>query len=275
MTRVQRSRPGAGLGDDRGGDPRAGVHAVRRVDHHAPAGTRSPGRSSNPLPPSRPGRRRSPAPTVPPPGTPGRLPCGACMTRSLRCAGQQVRVDTSGFETAGRHPSLGDRDGPLRRRPRGSDAARRARTRGSSLPRRPRPSTPTGRDEDRTMTRRRGGRSPDERGSISVWAVTIAPAMIILAGLAVDGGGKVHAEQRAMHLAAEAARVGGQQLHMDQAVHGVRATSRYRASAGCGADLPGRSGRVRAGERARRRHHPGHRADSYGRCSCRLSGSTG
>jgi Flp pilus assembly protein TadG len=85
------------------------------------------------------------------------------------------------------------------------------------------------------MNRRRRRRgTPDERGSISVWAVTIAPAMIILAGLAVDGGGKVHAEQRAMQLAAEAARVGGQQLHLDQAVHGVRATAdiaRARAAA--------------------------------------------
>ena len=74
------------------------------------------------------------------------------------------------------------------------------------------------------MTRRRCP-SPDERGSVSVWAVTIAPALIILAGLAVDGGGKVHAEQRAMNLAAEAARVAGQQLHVDEAVRGARATT--------------------------------------------------
>ena len=75
------------------------------------------------------------------------------------------------------------------------------------------------------MTRRRHCTSRDERGSVSVWAVTIAPALIILAGLAVDGGGKVHAEQRAMNLAAEAARVAGQQLHVDEAVHGARATT--------------------------------------------------
>ena len=74
------------------------------------------------------------------------------------------------------------------------------------------------------MTRRRCT-APDERGSASVWAVTIAPALIILAGLAVDGGGKVHAEQRAANLAAEAARVAGQQLHVDEAVHGARATT--------------------------------------------------
>jgi Flp pilus assembly protein TadG len=74
------------------------------------------------------------------------------------------------------------------------------------------------------MTRRRCI-SRGERGSVSVWAVTIAPAMIIVAGLAVDGGGKVHAEQRAVNLAAEAARVAGQQLHVDEAVHGARANT--------------------------------------------------
>ena len=70
---------------------------------------------------------------------------------------------------------------------------------------------------------RRARRVGDERGSISIWVVLVAPAMIILAGLAVDGGGTVHAEQHATHLAEQAARVGGQQLRTGDAIRGVRA----------------------------------------------------
>jgi len=59
-----------------------------------------------------------------------------------------------------------------------------------------------------------------ERGSISLWAVTAAFAMIILAGLAVDLGGKVQAQQHAIDVATQAARAGGQQLDAAQAVRG-------------------------------------------------------
>jgi len=76
-----------------------------------------------------------------------------------------------------------------------------------------------------TTRMRRARRVGDERGSISIWVVLVAPAMIILAGLAVDGGGKVHAEQRATHLAEQAARVGGQQLRTGDAIRGVRAAA--------------------------------------------------
>src|SRR5829696_3209657 len=44
-----------------------------------------------------------------------------------------------------------------------------------------------------------------ERGSITLWAVTAAFAMIVLAGLAVDLGGKVHAQQHAIDVATQAA----------------------------------------------------------------------
>ena len=47
-----------------------------------------------------------------------------------------------------------------------------------------------------------------------------AVAMIILAGLAVDVGGQVHARQRAFDVAAQAARAGGQQLKESRAVRG-------------------------------------------------------
>ena len=62
--------------------------------------------------------------------------------------------------------------------------------------------------------------SERERGSISLWAVTAAFAMIILIGLAVDLGGKVHAQQHAIDVATQAARAGGQQLQAARAVRG-------------------------------------------------------
>ncbi len=52
----------------------------------------------------------------------------------------------------------------------------------------------------------------DERGSISVWAATAAVIMMICVGIALDLGGQVHAQQHARGVAAQAARVGGQQL---------------------------------------------------------------
>ena len=62
-----------------------------------------------------------------------------------------------------------------------------------------------------------------ERGAISLWAVTAAFAMIILAGLAVDLGGKVQAQQHAIDVATQAARAGGQQLDAARAVRGYGA----------------------------------------------------
>lgn len=51
-----------------------------------------------------------------------------------------------------------------------------------------------------------------ERGSISVWAATSAVIMMICVGIALDLGAQVHAQQHARGVAAQAARVGGQQL---------------------------------------------------------------
>jgi Flp pilus assembly protein TadG len=52
----------------------------------------------------------------------------------------------------------------------------------------------------------------EERGSISVWGATAAVIMMICVGIALDLGGQVHAQQHARGVAAQAARVGGQQL---------------------------------------------------------------
>ena len=59
-----------------------------------------------------------------------------------------------------------------------------------------------------------------ERGSVSLWMVTAAMAMIILTGLAVDLGGQVLSRQHVANVAAQAARAGGQQLQASRAIRG-------------------------------------------------------
>lgn len=63
-------------------------------------------------------------------------------------------------------------------------------------------------------------RARDERGSISIWLVTASFLMILLVGLAVDLGGQVHAQQRAHHLAAQAARAGADRVQASPAIEG-------------------------------------------------------
>ena len=64
------------------------------------------------------------------------------------------------------------------------------------------------------------GHPRDERGSISVWFATAALAMIILVGMAVDLGGKVHTQQQTRSAAAQAARTGAQEVQGSTAVRG-------------------------------------------------------
>ena len=59
-----------------------------------------------------------------------------------------------------------------------------------------------------------------ERGSVSLWMITAAMAMIILTGLAVDLGGQVLSRQHVANVAAQAARAGGQQLQASRAIRG-------------------------------------------------------
>lgn len=64
-------------------------------------------------------------------------------------------------------------------------------------------------------------RTPNsEDGSVSTWAVTGAFALVVCAGLAVDLGGQVHAQQRARDVAAQAARAAGQQVVAPAAIQG-------------------------------------------------------
>ena len=78
-------------------------------------------------------------------------------------------------------------------------------------------------DGIRTRLTVSGGARSTERGSVSIWIVTSGLVMIILVGLAVDLGGQVHAQQYARDVAAQAARVGGQQLQASLAVRGLAA----------------------------------------------------
>jgi Flp pilus assembly protein TadG len=63
-------------------------------------------------------------------------------------------------------------------------------------------------------------RRDEQRGSISIWLVTASFVMMMLVGLAVDLGGRVHAKQRADDVAAQAARAGGQQVQAAPAIEG-------------------------------------------------------
>ena len=83
------------------------------------------------------------------------------------------------------------------------------------------------------MTSRAWWRYGDpEQGSISIWAVITAFAMIMLLGLAADLGGRTFAEQAARATAAQAARAGAQQVNLDTASRGdTVATDPHAAAA--------------------------------------------
>ena len=59
-----------------------------------------------------------------------------------------------------------------------------------------------------------------EQGSISAFFALLVPALLLVIGLAVDGGAKVAATQRANAIADEAARAGGQALDIGAALAG-------------------------------------------------------
>jgi Flp pilus assembly protein TadG len=59
-----------------------------------------------------------------------------------------------------------------------------------------------------------------ERGAISVFLAVLVPGLLLIIGLAVDGGAKVAATQRANAIADEAARAGGQALDIAAALAG-------------------------------------------------------
>jgi len=89
---------------------------------------------------------------------------------------------------------------------------------------------------------RLGAPPSGDRGSLSILAVVLIPGLLIIIGLAVDGGAKVQATQRANAVADEAARAGGQALDRGAALDGggvtldvavaVAAAQDYLAAAG-------------------------------------------
>ena len=71
------------------------------------------------------------------------------------------------------------------------------------------------------MTARPRLRRPHpERGAIGVFLAVLVPGLLLVIGLAVDGGAKVAATQRANAVADEAARAGGQALDVAAALAG-------------------------------------------------------
>ena len=66
----------------------------------------------------------------------------------------------------------------------------------------------------------RGGDA--DRGAVAPLVAVVAMALFVMVGLAVDGGGRMRAIERADDLAAEAARTGGQALNLPDAVRGRR-----------------------------------------------------
>ena len=71
------------------------------------------------------------------------------------------------------------------------------------------------------MTSRRRRQQPDaERGAIGVFFAVLVPGLLLIIGLAVYGGAKVAASQRANAIADEAARAGGQALDISAALDG-------------------------------------------------------
>jgi Flp pilus assembly protein TadG len=60
----------------------------------------------------------------------------------------------------------------------------------------------------------------DDDGRIALLVLVMAFGVLAMIGLAVDGGGKMRALQRADNIAAEAARAAGQAIDLDQAATG-------------------------------------------------------
>lgn len=60
----------------------------------------------------------------------------------------------------------------------------------------------------------------DDRGGVTVFVAVCVVALIGIIGVAVDGGGKMRATERADYIAGEAARAGGQAIDPAKAISG-------------------------------------------------------
>ncbi|MGW3667453.1 pilus assembly protein TadG-related protein [Streptomyces sp. NPDC005141] len=70
------------------------------------------------------------------------------------------------------------------------------------------------------MIFRYGAGAPADRGGVTVFVAVCVLALIGIIGVAVDGGAKMAATERADYVAGEAARAGGQAIDPAQAVTG-------------------------------------------------------
>lgn len=68
--------------------------------------------------------------------------------------------------------------------------------------------------------RHREPRIRQDQGAVTVFLAIAAVGLLVMAGLVVDGGGKVRAVQRADRVAAEAARAAGQAVDLTSALRG-------------------------------------------------------
>lgn len=104
------------------------------------------------------------------------------------------------------------------------------------------------------MTHTRPGRACRDDGRVSLFIAVLAVGILALIGLAVDGGAKMRAIERADYIAAEAARAGGQAINAPRAITGgqkvidpaaaVDAATDYLAAAGVsGRAIPSDDGR--------------------------------
>lgn len=64
----------------------------------------------------------------------------------------------------------------------------------------------------------------EDTGSAALFFAVLAPALLVICGLVVDGGGKIWAKQRASTAASEAARAGGQAIVGSTAIRGQTPT---------------------------------------------------
>ncbi|MGW5257463.1 TadE/TadG family type IV pilus assembly protein [Streptomyces sp. NPDC004012] len=77
------------------------------------------------------------------------------------------------------------------------------------------------------MLRARG----DDRGGVTVFVAVCVIALIGIIGLAIDGGSKMRATERADYIAGEAARAGGQAIDPADAISGRAITVDPQAAA--------------------------------------------
>ncbi|MFF9410391.1 pilus assembly protein TadG-related protein [Streptomyces anandii] len=64
----------------------------------------------------------------------------------------------------------------------------------------------------------------DDRGGVTVFVAVCVVALIGIIGVAVDGGSKMRATERADYIAGEAARAGGQAIDPADAINGTAIT---------------------------------------------------